>query len=172
MAGQSSAELSQELRRITFEQQYWPDDQPLRSYLEARVADLNVWLRRLADLFPAPQMLLLHESLGVRTLQPRQPTIGGPPWLVLARVGAHVLDHEFRTKTFEADFRQTGIRAVSLPASYPKMDGPDELVRFTSRAVEQGVEYFEFEALEEFPPDVVTWAKQAVRYARRQSEGR
>jgi hypothetical protein len=45
----------------------------------------------------------------------------------------------------------------------------EELVRRTSAAAADGVDYFDFEGLEEAPTAAVTWLRQAVRYARRGS---
>lgn len=51
----------------------------------------------------------------------------------------------------------------------PRSQAGDALVRSLSHALQLGFEFFEFERVEEMPEQAVTWLKQAVRYARRQS---
>ena len=59
-------------------------------------------------------------------------------------------------------------QGLRLPVWSSKGPGPDGLVRLVSVAVADGLEFLDFEGLEEAPPGVVTWLKQAVRFARRE----
>jgi hypothetical protein len=56
---------------------------------------------------------------------------------------------------------------VRLPVWRPSFTAPAALVRLASDAVANGVRLFDFEGLDEAPPEAVTWLKQAVRFARR-----
>jgi hypothetical protein len=56
---------------------------------------------------------------------------------------------------------------LALPVWRPTFAESASLVRTVTDAASRGVQFFDFEALDEAPPDAVTWLKQAVRFARR-----
>jgi hypothetical protein len=58
--------------------------------------------------------------------------------------------------------------AWSLPAWRPAFETGDQLVRIVRDAAGAGLARFDFEQVTASPPEVVTWLKQAVRFARRE----
>lgn len=142
------------------------EDEILKGYQAARTADLQRWLSRLPEAHAARRMFFARdadERVAVAApelkLGPRWTNrlVASPAWL---RGGWSELRGRLSPRPAE-------FRALSLPVWVPEGPGADQLVQAVSQAVDAGVEFFDFDGVEEAPADVVTWVKQAVRYARR-----
>ena len=105
-----------------------------------------------------------------RTASPPRPTPAGdtgpePPALVdLLRVPA---DQTAPLDAGALPALADGVAALSLPLGQPPFSSSDALVRCVHHAAESGVRFFDFERLDESPVEVLTWVRQAVRYAQR-----
>ena len=151
--------------------QAWQERGPAPSaYRTARKADLRRWLDRLAESHTSHKMFCLYEGDGVGEMGTPE-AVTGPNWISLACLNHWALSPAMHESAIALLRRVGGHQGLSLPAWDLHKPNADRLVRFVSQAAEVGVEYFDFEKLEESPVQVVTWLKQAVRYARRMEDG-
>ena len=155
----------------------WRMTDELQAYLDARRSDMRAWLTRVADAH-APRRMFLVDSLGGACGGKRVAELAGPRWTWLGRVLREILmimaglpDRQHPTtrdtSSLRAVLHLSEHEGLTWPVWTPKGPGPDGLVRLVSAAVSDGLEFLDFAGLEESPPGVVTWLKQAVRFARR-----
>ena len=133
----------------------------LGQYWAARRADFGSWIERLAGMIAPRTVYVIDEPCGkgqVRRL-------------------AHDYQYDKR-EAAESDKHILAKNHSELPITgaisnllMPENRTADSLVRSLAEAVGSGLQFVEFERVEEMPTQAVTWLKQAVRYARRQSEG-
>jgi len=137
-----------------------PGDPLVAAYVAARTADCREWLRRLAAADDQRQHLLVYESA-------EAPPYGdGPPWPRLLRLGGDAAESgaEYLTALPAIAVQACGL---AMGVWRPAFAMPADLVRFVLAATQCGLSVFDFEGLDDAPPDAVTWLKQAVRFARR-----
>ncbi len=136
-------------------------DTVLDAYGGARVADCAQWLQRLAQadsnhgyrLLDGPETPAVYSNVSPIEKLRRLPANWQPTddWLKAVPRGQAVLHDD----------------GWSLRAWRPCFNAAASLVHAVSEAVHAGLRIFDFEGLDEAAPDVVTWLKQAVRFARR-----
>jgi hypothetical protein len=71
------------------------------------------------------------------------------------------------TLLLNAANRPADCRAIRLPAYRPTFGSASELVQVVGEFAKSEIEVIEFSGVDLGPDDAVTWARQAVRYARR-----
>lgn len=133
-------------------------DPVLRAYLSARRDDLRKWLSRLGGGAPVAKFLLL------RAADPAADALLPQSWRRLQAIDA--------SHTAElADARAAAPRgdALAIHAWRPTVADAAALVRLVDEAAGRGVSFFDFEGIEEYPDESITWLRQAVRYARREA---
>jgi hypothetical protein len=86
----------------------------------------------------------------------------------LAAVAASDQDRRYLTRLARfPEGPSAATDGLTLPVWRPAFAEAAALVRTVADAVGSGGRFFDFEGLDEAPPDAVTWLKQAVRFARR-----
>lgn len=135
----------------------------VQPYGQAREVDCRQWVARLSNSQDGARLILLNGDPSDSNLPPRGPW---PECTVMTRlnplsIGSEVLSFAVRMAV------AGGSRGLCVPVVSPELTAANTLVQAVSAAVAQGIEFFDFEQLEESPAGVVTWLKQAVRYARR-----
>jgi hypothetical protein len=128
----------------------------LRAYHAARCAELNRFIRHLAESLSGRRLLI------VRRIEPDSSASSPIDLIAQLSTAGPELD-----PPRPDELRARGAIGASLPPGRPLFSDPTQLVRYLRDAAAAGFERLEFEALEEFPPDAMTWLRQAVRYARR-----
>jgi len=154
----------------------------LGQYWKARRADLDSWIERLAGVIAPRTLYVIDEPIGkgqvkrlardtryddrdkLKAVAALESAFGGSSDDV-----AQVTEcFELGRKTCSDLVPTTGlVWNLLVPANRTA----DSLVRSLAEAVGSGLQFVEFERVEEMPEQAITWLKQAVRYARRQSEG-
>ena len=138
------------------------EDEVVAQYRAARLTDCGGWLRRGAEVDATHRYWLLqaHET---RTHYVEF------PFEVLLRLPARVQDYIEGQIAPALTWHSSGGRrgGWALPVWHPTFDCPAQLVCLLNDAAHAGIEIFDFEGLDEDPPEAVTWLKQAVRFARR-----
>lgn len=135
----------------------------IQPYGQAREADCRQWLARLAESEARARLIVLAGDPSDSNLPPRHPW---PECTVVTRLNPLSIAPE----TLAYQVRMAGIsgsRGLCLSVVSPELTGANTLVRAVSAAVAAGMEFFDFEHVEEAPAEVLTWVRQAVRYARR-----
>jgi hypothetical protein len=133
------------------------EDVVLRSYLLARRSDLRSWLSRL----DGSGFLMLNCS------SRRTPNLLPDAWKWLVSL---------RGSTESGRVQQgrgmslPDARALTVHAWRPTFENAADFVRFTNESVDRGIEFFDFEGLDTFADESITWLRQAVRYARREAQ--
>lgn len=125
--------------------------QHLAAYDEARMADLARWRRRLAD--SDPQHTYWHLQAVLPAVMRRHADL------------PHILDCAAAGVSHASPPPPSA--GLAVPCWRPFFPDSAALVRFVAAARENGCEFFDFECVDESPPDASTWLKQAVRFARR-----
>ena len=136
-------------------------DVAVAGYIAARSQENLAWLGRLAAADTQRNYDVVHE-LGQVWPNTERASLG-----VLFRLarGSAAADADELGLALRWDGWRGG--GVSVPVWQPTFAEPAALVRFTSDAVRGGAGAFDFEGLDEAPPQAMTWLKQAVRFARR-----
>ena len=129
------------------------------AFRTARAADLRRWLDGLAETHADRQMIYVRPP----AVFAHADALAGPGWIAQFRAASPASDEDLRG-LFD---RTEGGKAMAILADGTR--GASELVSFVSRMAGGGVGAFSFEQVELAPPDFITWLKQAVRYARRES---
>lgn len=146
-----------------------PDDN-LQAYKAARRTDCVRWLERMAEDHPGKRMVLVEPRAGVdRDLD----SLVGTGWISLGRsfrqaLWVSVSIIRGKTKNRPPLLEISGRTGLQLPVWAAAGISADGLVELVAYAAREGVRFFDFECVEESPPGVLTWLKQAVRYARRE----
>ncbi len=135
-------------------------DEVLKAYRQVRAADDRAWLGRLPDAFAEQQLYLIY-PFG-REID-RDPALHKWRWL------ASLPCTLFRSGAARTYTGNSPVYALSVPLGLPGTGKPHELVRAVHEWAGGAVTFFDFEQLVEYPPQAVTWLKQAVRFARRES---
>jgi hypothetical protein len=126
----------------------------LDEYQQARLLDLNLWLTRLAAELGQTTGYIVGDMWDRPVDHFRQ----------LVRAIPLVTDREI---LFERWDRHGPPQGLAHGAWLPVVSSADELVRFVYETQQRGVSFFDFEDLDESPPEAIDWLRQAVRYARR-----
>jgi hypothetical protein len=137
------------------------DDPVLQQYSRARAASAHRWLETLAPRFAGLTLILERCGAHPDRIGFRRPA--GWKLIAPAVVGREELTETTRTIPDEPD-------AVSLALRFCRQSGAEALVRAVHEQVRLGARIIDFEDLEELPPAAVGWLRQAVRFARRESE--
>ncbi len=129
-------------------------------YCTAQSDDFAEWLCRLTAAGPGRWLeLVLRPDI----IEPRDNS-SSLRQLVQWHFDSAIDDEQAAYMTQHArDYRE----AWSLPAWRPGFEAADRLVRVVRDAAHAGVPRFDFEQVTASPLEVVTWLKQAVRFARR-----
>lgn len=134
------------------------DEETLRTYQRARNEEAVRWLDWLSGtVSPLP----VHSLLGFDSIGEAGWPTEGPVILRLSSV------REKRWCAEDEPLDGEAVRGIAAGVWQPFAETSAELVRFVAAAAGRGIAYFDFEGLQESPPEAVTWLKQAVRYARR-----
>jgi len=136
-------------------------DTVLEGYLRAVDADNHALFGELAETLAGGDLCLLRPGCAGQQGDP-PPT--GWSWLVSLTTAELA---RFTEAPRVALPLPTG--AVCAPAWGPTLQA-SELVRFVSAAQQAAIPLLEFERIDEAPECAITWLKQAVRYARRESQ--
>lgn len=142
------------------------DDAPTRdpvlaAYTKARNEDCAHWLQRLAEGDTESRRFLVRPF--------GEPRMGNyAPWVRLVRIPPLRRGPQDAAGWADLERALGEISALSIGVWRPTFADAAEVVRLTSDAVLAGVTTFDFEGLNEAPPEAVTWLKHAVRKARRE----
>lgn len=138
------------------------NDDLLTAYRRVRVEANRIWWKRLVELHPKlawyaeipGDYAAAAQSIPDAVIPLLRPASHGPAPLPegLRRVGV-------------------GELGVAAPVWRPFFADASELVRWVTDAVDRGVRDFDFLGLDEAADEAVGWLRQAVRFARRESEG-
>lgn len=131
------------------------------TYASALRADLEHWLAGVAA--AGPQRFLL-ECAGSTEAAPVAPE----GWEALLAAPIDMLGAEQAEALLERWIVLPGCRALATPAEPAHAVEADQYVRAVMRVVRHGVRFIEFTEVEVATDEVVTWLRQAVRYARRE----
>ena len=135
----------------------------LNAYQQARRSDSTAWLQRLAETYADRQRYFLSD---LETCRLNTPGLPAGAFLILLRpscVLRHV-DEDTLRATISGLHMSCGL---TLPVWRPLVVEAGQLVRVVSEAAKAGLTFYDFEGLEAAPAEVVTWLRQAVRFARR-----
>lgn len=137
------------------------DDPVVAAYTTPRAADCCTSLKRLGEPAGERRQVLLRDV--------GRPVLGNTaPWAPMTRVGAAGRDG--LAAEWDALRPTLGwTTSLSMPVWRPALADSADLVRRVDEAAKQGVGVFTFDGLTEAPDDAVTWLRQAIRYARRES---
>jgi hypothetical protein len=135
------------------------EDPVVSAYVGARVLDCGEWLSRLAAGDPTRRYHLVCD-FGQHPLYRDRAGLG---WLVRVP-GCRRVDQALWDGLLRDAARMEGL---SLPVWRPAFDDSATLVRLVSDATRAGMKTFDLEGLDQAAPQALTWAKQAVRFARR-----
>jgi len=136
-------------------------DPLLAEYCRAVAADSHAWLSRLRERYAGGRCLLTLDVAAAGTSQTGFSACGWELELRCGQRDAGALER------LQAAAVGGGASACSLWVWQPLFAEAAELVRRVTGLAEAGVRFFDFEGLEQSPPQVVDWLRQAVRYARR-----
>ncbi|MGD8452188.1 MAG: hypothetical protein PVJ57_10250 [Phycisphaerae bacterium] len=137
------------------------------AFRAARAADLRHWLDGLAESFADREMILIRPDEAPRPTATGDDAPVGGAWTVAARAEVATMLVPRAVDVLRERFVHSGRHGLALPLSALHPLAASEFVRFVAQATEAGVTFFDFEDLAAAPAEVVTWLKQAVRYARR-----
>jgi len=137
-------------------------DELLGAYRAHRVGDVRDWLDRLASAWAELRRFYVRDFDGLRTTGPES-----DGWAPLLRVGRDARRRASDAACAEAADWDAS-RAFSILVCHRVFEEASALVNVVTARVRAGADFFDFEGLDETPPEVVTWLKQAVRYARRE----
>jgi hypothetical protein len=135
-------------------------DELLAAYRRVRAEANQAWLRRLMEQHASVAWFAEHLCDDAVVLPPE-----------MARI-IHVADRPSaeRLAASELQRRVPNEFGVSAPVWQPAFAEASELVAWVSDAVRRGIWHFDFRGLDEAPADTATWLRQAVRFARRESD--
>ncbi|TWT43733.1 hypothetical protein RAS1_01320 [Phycisphaerae bacterium RAS1] len=140
------------------------DDPVLRDYCASRESEIGAWIDRIAAESGAESVRLASKEWhGAPTHLVFRPGA----WQAATRLlcAIHGLPDHILLKYVRQFGEPPGLR-VNFGAGVDGVNGAT-LVRQMTEHAQSGANYFSFEKPEEAPEEVVTWMKQAVRYARR-----
>jgi hypothetical protein len=151
-------------------------DECLQAYKSARRESCLQWLERLANDHHTRRTFLLE---GMPSVEGQRDLLCGPRWTLVGRMlrdalGMYLAAIRGQGRCAGKSCSRSSIlgiapcKGVQFPVWSREGPGSDGLVQLVNCAVSDGIEFFDFEYLDESPPGVVTWLKQAVRYARRE----
>jgi len=132
-------------------------DEVLDAYLQAKRRDTAAWLRRLAENHRDRRRYLLSDMLACESIGVLP---GEERFSLLVRTG----DEDASKIAIRFSGRACGL---SLPVWRPAIQGAGQLVRQVSTIMHAGLDFLDFEGLDEAPEEAITWLRQAVRFARR-----
>ncbi len=138
------------------------EDEVINAYVQARWQDTTAWLRRLAEMHRGRRRYFLADAAACESVGP---LLGEETFLLVLRTFG-----PFRTAdgaTFAAICSSQKARGLTLPIWRPSVDQAGELVRQVSTVTHAGLDFIDFEGLDEAAEEAITWLRQAVRFARR-----
>lgn len=142
------------------------NDELLRGYGQARRRDAHAWLRQLAETHREHRRYLLGDARMPQTIIDLLPLVTTNAFLLLLRAPEPTQPPE-QGASADPGLWLDGAFGTALPVWWPQLEQADQLVRLVVDLTRAGARFFDFERLEEAPSGVVTWLKQAVRFARR-----
>ena len=138
-------------------------DPVLAGYRRARQAASAEWLGRLAATRPGARHYLLTSADAER----QSAAMSVPPTVLPVLRTDPVPGAAGEEDLIPAVRAAGGKCGLELPVWRPVFDQADRLVRAVRQSVAAGVTFFDFAGLDEAPVEAITWARQAVRFARR-----
>ncbi|MBU0639377.1 MAG: hypothetical protein KKB50_10980 [Planctomycetes bacterium] len=138
------------------------EDESLLAYVEQRGDSVRHGLERLQAAHAESQLYAVLEPDSDDT-----PNTGAEVWTPLLHLSTGLLQYYLHQAPEEDEVGWDLAPAVAMPVWFPAFRESAALVRFVTSRTEGGAEFFDFEGLEEAPPEALQWLKQAVRYARR-----
>ncbi len=135
------------------------EDDLLAAYVAVRQQAAATWMRE----------ILAHHS-EIRWYHERDDSPPALPWSASAACGPVDWIPVLRGRGSEADPPREGLPATAgrvLPVWRPFVSRPDQLVRSVASVARVVRGPIQFDGIEEAPPEVVDWLRQALRYARR-----
>jgi hypothetical protein len=139
------------------------EDEVINAYVQIRRRDTAAWLHRLAEMHRDRRRYFLTDAA---TCESVGPLLAEETFLLVLR-GFRPL------RAADENTLQAAIRSLqkayglTLPTWRPDVEQAGELVRQVSTTTHAGLEFFDFEGLDEAPEEALTWLRQAVRFARR-----
>lgn len=142
------------------------DDPAVHQYQAVRASAAQQWMTALAAGFPQVRLIRVVQAQDV--YGPSAVQIGlGADWSAISDAWGEGSVSQFWTQWARHQETFPGIAALHMRLSEPEVLAPADLVRYVTEAVGNGIQRLTFSHLEEWRPDILTWIKQAVRYARR-----